>query len=131
MVKRIVVYGGIIVLSFSCGMFWGNFLKKNQETVTIAAPEKIEKTNHIVSPTFSPKPTEKVASVEEKEDYLLMLSGDSISIYALKKDGTTDLIEKKSIDPMQLRQEDYEKLCRGVTVNTLDDAKSLCEDFGG
>jgi len=78
------------------------------------------------TPFLSPTPTIK----NEKKKYLLMLSGESICIYALLENGGTELLQKTEINTGQLRQEDYEKLCRGITVESLEQAKILCEDFG-
>ncbi len=76
---------------------------------------------------ISPLPTPK----EEKSRFLLTLSGETICIYELLPGGKTVLLQEKGIQLDHLRQEDYETLCRGYTVQSLEEAKALCEDFAG
>lgn len=67
--------------------------------------------------------------IKEKAKFLLTLSGSKVCMYELIPDGTATLLQETEIDLSQLRREDYENLCRGYTVNSLEDAKLLCEDF--
>lgn len=125
------------ILVLSCACFGGGFIMGENlrdkpdavaenpipETVnTVLAADSIE------YKTKEPEimPTEK----PEKSEYLLMLSGNSICIYSLLNDGTTKLVQSKEIDIEQLRTEDFQNLCRGVTVDSLDKAIALCEDYG-
>ncbi len=125
------------VAAFSfCGGFWiGTDLGKEPSEVTLAAPQESDVPSVLTAaspaPTLPPETPLSTAPPVKKEEYLLTLSGESICIYALMEDGKTELVQKTEIDTGQLRQEDYESLCRGLTVEGLEKAKSLCEDFGG
>ncbi len=122
-----------VLVAFGGGMMIGTVIKREPDAVTMAAPdvqEEIIVQKETVIPSATPYIAE-VISVPDKKEYLLMLSGESVCIYALREDGLTDLIQKTTVDTMQLRQEDYESLCKGITVDSLEEAKSLCEDFGG
>ena len=99
----------------------------------MAAPREAEPES--ILPSAAPLPTPStpppLPTSEEKEvSYLLMLSGNHICIYELLEGGTTALVQKTEVNIEQLRQEDYANLCRGVTVNSLEAARTLCEDFG-
>lgn len=81
------------------------------------------------SPTLPPLPTP--TPKEEKSRFLLTLSGEAVCIYELLPGGKTLLLQETGIKLDHLRQEDYENLCKGYTVQSLEEAKALCEDFEG
>jgi len=131
-ITPIILSGTVVLAAFGGGFFFGREITKEPEKVTMSMPEENIKTVLAAEP---PKPTPTYAEVfptekPEEKKYLLMLSGESICIYSLLQDGSTVLMQKKEMDTGQLRQEDYESLCRGITVDNLDEALSLCEDFG-
>lgn len=123
----------VAAVAFGGGVWLGTDLGKEPAEVTLAAPEEENPPSVLTAaspaPTLPPR-TPAPTPAAEKEEYLLMLSGESICIYALIEDGKTELIQKTEVDTGQLRQEDYENLCRGLTVESLEKARSLCEDFG-
>ncbi len=124
-----VLCGAVIAASFGGGFLLGTDLGKEPETITMAAPE----TENILAespPTPLAIPSTPAPTEAPKEEYLLTLSGKSICIYALLADGKTELVQKTEVDTGQLRQEDYESLCRGLKVESLEKARALCEDFG-
>ncbi len=127
--KWTVVCFALCTAAFGGGLIIGNNENREPETVTMAAPGYIAATStpHACSPTPVPLPSN---TLKEETKYLLMLSGESICIYELLENGETELLQKTEINTGQLRQEDYEKLCRGITVESLEKAKILCEDFG-
>ncbi len=127
--KQIALCVLFTALGFGGGLAVG-FLRTDQpQVVTMAAPGQGVAPG--VSATQTPQtPQPTAVQKEEEEKYLLMLSGETICIYALLPDGKTELLQKTEVDTGQLRQEDYESLCRGMTIESLEKAKSLCEDFG-
>ncbi len=131
--KQILLCSILTAAGFGGGMLFGMEMGREPETVTMAAPGEAEPKTILprAVPTASPSappplPTPKVA----EKQYLLMLSGSHICIYELLEDGTTAMLQKTEVNIEQLRQEDYENLCRGVTVDSLEEARTLCEDFG-
>lgn len=130
--KNWIIIFAISGVCFSGGFIMGNYLGDKPATVAeIPKPETVDTV--LAADSFEYKtqepetmPTEK----PEKHEYLLMLSGDSICIYSLLNDGTTILMQSKEIDIEQLRAEDFQNLCRGVTVDSIDKAIALCEDYG-
>lgn len=131
--KKILVWTSFLGIGFTFGTVIGigvfnkpKALPKEPEkevlalTVPTEAPMPLK-----VTPVPTPTPEK-----EKTSEFLLMLSGTSICLYELVPDGTTVMLQETEIDLAQLRKEDYENLCSGITVSNLEEAKVLCEDFG-
>lgn len=130
--KKFLAWSAFLGIGFVSGTTAGLFVFRRpheakapaREKMVAAAPALSSPTP--ITPVFSPSPTPQ----KPAEKFLLTLSGDSICLYELKSDGSTVLLQQTGIDLQQLRKEDYENLCRGFAVDSLAEAKALCEDFG-
>ncbi len=129
--QRFLVYTLVVVGGFFGGFLIGLGLPKEPKVVTMSAPISTGKPDIFEEPSAPPRPIATPAPTPQNEKYLLMLSGEAICTYALLEDGKTELVYKIEVDTAQLRQEDYSSLCRGIQVGSLEEARSLCEDFGG
>ena len=129
--KHFLVYTLVVVTGFASGFTIGLGLQKEPEAVTMSAPVSTKKPAVFDEQSKAPRPAITPVPTPQNEKYLLMLSGEAICTYALLEDGKTELVYKTEVDTAQLRQEDYASLCRGIQVTSLDEARSLCEDFGG
>lgn len=129
--KHFLVYTLVVVVGFASGFTIGLGIKKEPEAVTMSAPVPAKKTDAPTKPSTVPRPVITPTPTPQNEKYLLMLSGEAICTYALLEDGKTELVYKMEVDTAQLRQEDYASLCKGIQVTSFDEARSLCEDFGG
>ena len=127
---RDLIIGTLLcAICFSCGLVVGRVTKQVKEEITIAAQStSIDNTPKPIVPTPTPTPT--ITKKNEKEQFMLSLSDQSIHVYKLLPSGQAELIYKTSIEDGQLREEDYASLCRGIIVDSEEKARELAEDFG-
>ncbi len=130
--KPIVLCAVMAGTSFFGGTWIGKNAAKNPEAVPIAAePKKTILSGEIVgvpapTPSIAPKPSPSA----RPSTYFLVLSDKEICVYELPPEGDAVFVYATGVEIDQLRQEDYENLCRGIKVATLEEAKTLTEDFG-
>ncbi|MBQ7037436.1 MAG: hypothetical protein IJN74_08150 [Clostridia bacterium] len=130
--KRALVLLALIGIGFTGGTLIGqNAAKKVQESYSLEEQEEYVQGENVsvlsqnsVQDTPSPKPTEKPSK------YLLVLSDKEICVYELPPEGDAIFIYEAKVEIDQLRQEDYQRLCRGIKVGSLEEARALTEDFG-
>lgn len=89
----------------------------------IEAVEPPEEENDFIIP---PEPEKKTASTER---YMVTLSDNRLFIYKISADGSMQMIEDKEIDSASLRRDDYGTLFKGITFDTLTEARELLEDY--
>ena len=129
--KTFFVYLLMCVVAFSAGLVGGYYYMTKEEPQTITAKEEKE-VSVLEAATQTPEPvsTEEVPVVSPSDNgYLLTLDEGGIKVYRLLSDGRTEFLYKKEADINQLRQEDYTSLCKGITVKSESEARSLLEDF--
>lgn len=131
--KKVVFAGSLLLFCFVIGTIMGIIYARK----TFVAPEvtEIKEEESVISnvsiirstpvPLATPKPSEK-----PELSFFICLSDGEINIYEMMEDGSMHFLDKTDIQIEQLRQEDYEKLCKGIIVNSLAEAKALTEDFG-
>lgn len=127
--KKVIGWISFMVIGFVCGTSVGLMIFNSPTESEYIEGDEVEAA---LLPTEKPyvyeiKETPVPSKVKTK--FLLTLSGSKVCMYELNPDGTTTLLQETEIDLSQLRREDYENLCRGYTVNSLEEAKLLCEDF--
>ena len=135
--KKIVLVSLLFILSMLCGIFAGiGFIKT--ENPPLSHAEALPKANaetdiDLPSLVSTPMPreefTEKEAEVFESEQYVVTLSDTKILIYKIASDGSMQTIEEKAIDTGSIPRDDYHKLYSGIVVATLQEAKSIVEDY--
>ena len=131
--KKIFLVVSLLLFCFVLGTVMGFiYVKKTtviQENVRTIEEESVLSTVSLIqsttAPIITPKPTEKPES-----SFFVCISDDEIHIYEMLSGGSMQLHSKSDVDIKQLRQDDYEKLCRGIVVRSLLEAKALAEDFG-
>lgn len=126
MKKQYIVLPLIFILSAVAGIAAGFF------TVPRETPQKLNINSESVKAESTPSPTptfqiEKQVAVTEK--YLVTLSDTMLIIYKINSDGSMQLIEEKPINTSSIPETDFEALYKGVTFETLTEARELLEDF--
>ncbi len=129
--KKILAWASFMCIGFLGGIIIGLSIFKSAPSLSQETEKEVLA---MAVPTPSPSPLlttpQPTDNTENQTQYLLTLSGSSVCLYELVPGGTTVLLQETGIDLAQLRKEDYENLCRGYTVDSLEEAKILCEDFG-
>ena len=123
----------IIVLLFALALLGGVCTgllvssEPEQMAQTSAAEEK-------TAPTVEEMPfveIEPAVKTVSSEKYMVTLSDNKLFIYKITSDNLMEIIEEKEIDSNALRREDYEELFKGITVDTLTQAREIAEDYVG
>ncbi len=135
--KKVLLISGMFILSMLCGIFAGiAYIKTETPQITKAKSqtqyiEEIYETTPEVDTDADKNDefAEKNEAVFESEQYVVTLSDTKILIYKIASDGSMQTIEEKNIDTGSIPMEDYQKLYSGILVPTLEDAKSLVEDY--
>ena len=127
MSKKALLITLMFLLSILLGVFTGVTLATKERSEFLAAKAK-QRPEETPAPTFiqTEKPSAEV-SVPEK--YLLTLTDTQIIIYKTNADGSMQIIEQKPIDKEGLRREDFENLYKGITFDTLTEARETLEDY--
>ena len=126
MKKQYIVLPLIFILSAVAGIAAGFFTVPKEKTQI----SNINTENVKTESTPSPTPTfqiEKQVAVTEK--YLVTLSDTMLIIYKINSDGSMQLVEEKPINTFAIPETDIEALYKGVTFETLTEARELLEDF--
>lgn len=126
MKKQYIVLPLIFILSAVAGIAAGFFTIPKEKTQI----SNINTENVKTESTPSPTPTfqiEKQVAVTEK--YLVTLSDTMLIIYKINSDGSMQLVEEKPINTSSIPETDFEVLYKGVTFETLTEARELLEDF--
>ena len=126
MKKQYIVLPLIFILSAVAGIAAGFFTVPKEKTQI----SNINIENVKTESTPSPTPTfqiEKQVAVTEK--YLVTLSDTMLIIYKINSDGSMQLVEEKPINTFAIPETDFEALYKGVTFETLTEARELLEDF--
>ncbi len=126
MKKQYIVLPLIFILSAVAGIAAGFFTVPKEKTQI----SNINTENVKTESTPSPTPTfqiEKQVAVTEK--YLVTLSDTMLIIYKINSDGSMQLVEEKPINTSSIPETDFEVLYKGVTFETLTEARELLEDF--
>lgn len=130
--KKLFLFGSLFLFCFIIGTVIGVIYTRKtapMQKETINKEESILSNVSVIEsspiPIITPKP-----SAETVSSFFVCISGEEISIYEMLADGNMHFLDKTDIQIEQLRQEDYEKLCKGIIVNSLAEAKALAEDFG-
>ena len=126
MKKQYIVLPLIFILSAVAGIAAGFFTVPKEKTQI----SNINSENVKTESTPSPTPTfqiEKQVAVTEK--YLVTLSDTMLIIYKINSDGSMQLVEEKPINTSSIPETDFEVLYKGVTFETLTEARELLEDF--
>ena len=126
MKKQYIVLPIIFILSAVAGIAAGFFTVPKEKTQI----SNINTENVKTESTPSPTPTfqiEKQVAVTEK--YLVTLSDTMLIIYKINSDGSMQLVEEKPINTSSIPETDFEVLYKGVTFETLTEARELLEDF--
>ncbi len=131
--KPILLCTLVACTSFFGGTWLGKNAANKPENVPILAEAQEnksilsdEKDIAPVSKQESPSPVPTV----RPSTFFLVLSDKEISVYEMLPEGDAVFLYATGVEIDQLRQEDYEKLCRGMKVATLEEARALTEDFG-
>lgn len=129
MSKKYLIIVLLFALALLGGVCTGLFVSSEpgQMAETSAAEEKtaltVEETPFVeVEPAVKPVSSEK---------YMVTLSDNKLFIYKISSDNLMEIIEEKEIDSNALRREDYGELFRGITVDTLTQAREIAEDYVG
>lgn len=131
--KKLLKVGILLLFCFVFGTVMGSIYakktinspeltKKNEDESVLSNVSMIQSTP---VPIITPKPSQK-----QDSSFFLCVSDDEVHIYEMLSNGNMQLYCKTEVDIEQLRQDDYEKLCRGIVVHSLLEAKALAEDFG-
>ena len=126
MKKQYIVLPLIFILAAVAGIAAGFFTVPKEKTQI----SNINTENVKTESTPSPTPTfqiEKQVAVTEK--YLVTLSDTMLIIYKINSDGSMQLVEEKPINTSSIPETDFEVLYKGVTFETLTEARELLEDF--
>lgn len=127
--RDMIIGTSLCLISFGGGILFGFSITPQEEPITLTAQ------GHVAEETAKPtiKPQNTTAPPTEKppeERFLLTVADDGISLYRLLPGGATSFLYKTETEISHLRQEDYEKLCKGIIVNSEKEARTLMEDFG-
>lgn len=130
--KNILILLTILGASFSGGAFLGqNAAKKAEaEYVMQKKEEPVWNEKKNTMPSYEVVPSETPTPTPKPSTYLLVLSDKEICVYELPPSGDAKFLYAQATEIAQLRQEDYERLCRGIKVKNLEEARALLEDFG-
>lgn len=127
MKKQSILFPLIFIFSAAAGVAAGFLTVPKNDTPSLSNAEndivRVESTP-TPSPTFK---VEKQVSVSEK--YLVSLNDTKLTIYKINTDGSMQLIEEKPVNTSAIPENDFEALYKGVTFNTLTEARELLEDF--
>ena len=127
MSRKGLLITSLFILSMLLGVFTGlHFGKK--ESADFSSADEIQISRESPAPTFiqTEKPKTE-ASVSEK--YMLTLTDTQIMLYKIGSDGGMQVIDEKPIDKNGLRREDFEKLYKGITFDTMSEARETLEDY--
>ncbi len=129
--KNVLLVAAILSTSFLGGMVFGQNAAKKVQTdyEALNAEEPVWSEKKIVL-TESVEPSPTATPMEKPSTYFLVLSDKEICVYELPPEGDAVFIYARDVEINQLRQEDYERLCRGIKVESLEEARALTEDFG-
>lgn len=130
--KNILLLTAILGTSFLGGTILGQNAAKKVETeyVTQETGEPVWKENKSISNESVESPLPTLTATPKPVSYFLVLSDREICVYELPPSGNATFIYAQDVEVSQLRQEDYERLCRGIKVATSEEARTLTEDFG-
>ena len=130
----IIIYSFVCLIAFFGGIFAGLFyMEKQQAHTPYAETETIPSTvladtEPPATPLISPSPT---PYTDNPEQYILTASDNGISVYQILSDGSTSLVTSRQVNTSHLPQEDFSELCRGIIVDSREEAAKLLEDFSG
>lgn len=124
--RGVIIYCIFCLLAFFSGVFAGRVfvISETPEEISAKAPADIPE---ITEPPRAPEPENTQTAGAER--FMLNLSGDDITVYRVLDSGETELIYKKYVDVLSLRQDDYESLCGGIFVESEERAREIVEDF--
>ena len=121
----------LIVLAFTLailgGVCTGMFTADRAEPQETAAAEETKSPDEVPQTFVTPEPVSQTALSDEK--YLVTVSDSYLFIYEISADNSMQIVEEKKIDSNSLRRDDYETLFKGITVDTLTEARELAEDY--
>ena len=125
--------GWSVVLLFCLALFGGisagYFTASRSEITDTVIAEDIEKPQLSAEEETFIVPEESEKEVAGTERYMVTLSDSRLFIYKISADGSMQLIEDKEIDSASLRREDFTALFKGITFDTLTEARELLEDY--
>lgn len=128
--RDLVIGTALCMISFGCGILFGVTITPEKEPATLTVQGSVqEKIQEPKVTDVTPKPLATPEAEQKEERFLLTVSDDGISLYQLLSDGKTEFLYKTETEISHLRQEDYEKLCKGIIVHSEAEARTLMEDF--
>ena len=123
--------GLLIVFLFSLSLLLGaltGIALANKKRADYMAQNSYELQKESPKPTFIQTEIPKTAAAVP-EKYMLALTDTQIMLYKIGADGSMQVIDEKPIDREGLRREDYEKLYKGITFDTMKAAREALEDY--
>ena len=129
--RDIIIGTTLCLVAFGSGIVLGLYSAPQTEPIVMVAEGSTEEAE--TTPSQAPSQASLPKEEPEKEaltQYLLTLSDDGIHVYEMLANGKTSFLYKTETDVAQLRQEDYQKLCRGIVVSSKEEVMALTEDFG-
>ena len=123
-----VIFGASFVGGTKIGQYTVEKLKPPMPA-EIAENEPEEANVSVISQNNTPESSPPKIT-EEKKSYLMILSDNEIRVFEVDEGGVAKFVHASPVEAEELREADYERLCRGIKVESLEEAKALAEDFG-